>query len=321
MNANNIEIREQVDLSNRIAFGVVMQGFRIRMGRSMITLLGVILGIAFLMSNLSNQIVRTAVRDEDAMRASVRRMMSFLSAETGPLKGLSIAAVITADLSETETRFMEALNEQGAVIHKEVNPGAVDAVVVLGSDPGTVERSHYPEHIPVAITAAVDNASVARPGFIPLSTPPTDDELAKAGADRRAARYRQWWILAISVVVTFMGITNAILMSVTERFREIGTMKCLGAKSKFIRRLFLLESLLIGGVGSVAGAIAGALFSIGINAAIYGLPMVLSLNWAHLLTAGALSTGIGAALTVVSALSPAHIAASMTPAHALRSNV
>ena len=47
------------------------------------------------------------------------------------------------------------------------------------------------------------------------------------------------------------------LMSVTERFREIGTMKCLGALDGFIVKLFLIESLFQGMAGTVMGVLLG----------------------------------------------------------------
>jgi len=46
----------------------------------------------------------------------------------------------------------------------------------------------------------------------------------------------------LSLLVCAVGIVNAQLMAVTERFREIGTMKCLGALDRFVLRLFILEA-------------------------------------------------------------------------------
>ena len=53
---------------------------------------------------------------------------------------------------------------------------------------------------------------------------------------------KQRWLLILSLLVCVVGIINAQLMAVTERFREIGTMKCLGALDRFVLRLFILES-------------------------------------------------------------------------------
>ncbi|HIM09210.1 TPA: FtsX-like permease family protein, partial [Candidatus Poribacteria bacterium] len=66
---------------------------------------------------------------------------------------------------------------------------------------------------------------------------------------------KQLWLVTMSLIVCVVGIANAMLMSVTERFREIGTMKCLGALDGFIVRLFLLESAFQGFVGALIGAL------------------------------------------------------------------
>src|SRR5207302_674055 len=68
---------------------------------------------------------------------------------------------------------------------------------------------------------------------------------------------RQRWIVALAMLVAFVGIVNAMLMSVSERFREIGTMKCLGALDGFIVKLFLLESAFQGIVGTLIGIVLG----------------------------------------------------------------
>src|SRR5690606_14364359 len=130
------------------------------------------------------------------------------------------------------------------------------------------------------------------------------------------------WIMVIALAVTLMGITNAMLMSVTERFREIGTMKCLGATSQLIRRIFLIESLLIGGTGSIVGALLGVMFSLTFHGVVYGFGLVLgSLAMTPLLITILVSAAGGIVLTVLAALYPAGVASSMVPADALRSNV
>ena len=63
------------------------------------------------------------------------------------------------------------------------------------------------------------------------------------------------WIIVISLLVTVIGIANSMLMSVTERFRDIGTMRCLGALSGFVRTLFLVEAAFMGVVGGAFGAV------------------------------------------------------------------
>src|SRR5204863_933204 len=85
--------------------------------------------------------------------------------------------------------------------------------------------------------------------------PMTDQEITN---DRIQTR----WLLGLALLVAFVGILNAMLMSVTERFREIGTMKCLGAHDSFTIKLFLIESLFQGVVGTVLGILTGLILSI-----------------------------------------------------------
>jgi ABC-type lipoprotein release transport system permease subunit len=69
------------------------------------------------------------------------------------------------------------------------------------------------------------------------------------------------------------------LMSVTERFREIGTMKCLGALDGFIVKLFLLESLFQGAVGTTLGVLLGLLVSFAMALLSYGTAATLNVPW------------------------------------------
>jgi len=70
---------------------------------------------------------------------------------------------------------------------------------------------------------------------------------------------------AISLIVAAIGITNTMIMSIYERTREIGVMKVIGASIKDIKRLFLLESALIGLSGGIFGIINSYILSFIIN--------------------------------------------------------
>ena len=115
--------------------------------------------------------------------------------------------------------------------------------------------------------------------FVSVSTDVANGLLATGDADLRQALVRsgydllptdtradsspkQRWIVILSMLVCVVGIVNAQLMAVTERFREIGTMKCLGALDRFILRLFLLEASMQGIAGASLGALAGGLFAL-----------------------------------------------------------
>src|SRR2546423_14125354 len=78
-------------------------------------------------------------------------------------------------------------------------------------------------------------------------TPTQEDTRAIASsaanpAEESAAKKRLEWLSIMALVVCAVGITNAMLMSVTERYKEIGTMKRLGGLDGFIVKLFVIES-------------------------------------------------------------------------------
>ena len=132
------------------------------------------------------------------------------------------------------------------------------------------------------------------------------------------ARIQSRWLVGLALLVAFVGILNAMLMSVTERFREIGTMKCLGALDGFIIKLFLLESLFQGVVGTVIGVIVGLALSLISIAARYGEYAWKDVPVGQLLLRVATCLLVGIALTVAGAVYPAWQAARMQPIEAMR---
>ena len=139
--------------------------------------------------------------------------------------------------------------------------------------------------------------------------------------EEEESRARQIWLVSLSLLVCVVGITNAMLMSVTERFREIGTMKCLGALDTFIWKLFLIESLFQGLIGSLIGVAIGGGFVLIASSIKYGglaistFPKLMFLGYASI----ALVTGV--VISVIGAFFPASQAAKMVPADAMRSEV
>jgi len=141
---------------------------------------------------------------------------------------------------------------------------------------------------------------------------------AQRAAIVRGQHDRQVWLVALSLIVCTVGIANSMLMSVTERFKEIGTMKCLGAMDGFIVKLFLLEAGFLGMVASVLGWIVG-----------YGATALIGLFhdgaklWPKLPAGQVLSSLVwsllaGAILTVLATIFPAIRASKLPPAAALR---
>ena len=144
-----------------------------------------------------------------------------------------------------------------------------------------------------------------------------------------------YWLLFISLLVCGVGITNSMLIAVAERYKEIGTYKCLGALDRHILELFLIEALLIGGIGGFTGYIGGLIAAIayavanpavGISRAAQALaapnPAVPLVGMVPV-ALGLLLLGIGIAvlLSLAATLYPAYYAARLNPADALRYEV
>jgi putative ABC transport system permease protein len=118
-------------------------------------------------------------------------------------------------------------------------------------------------------------------------------------------------IVAIGIVVGGIVIMNIMLMSVTERTREIGIRKAVGASSSDIHRQFLAEAISLATVGGLTGVAAGWLFALLISAA-SPLPARVT-PWSV-----ALALALGAGVGVASGVLPARRAARLDPITALR---
>jgi putative ABC transport system permease protein len=138
------------------------------------------------------------------------------------------------------------------------------------------------------------------------------------GAEAIAAAHRQQWLAVMALVVCFVGIMNSMLMSVTERFKEIGTMKCLGALNRDIIMLFFLEAMLMGLTASVLGWLVGWFIVVLIHLFTGGFqPAFVTGSLMQM----AVSTSIGVGITLIAGIPPAINAARMPPAIALRSSI
>ncbi|MBU3901618.1 FtsX-like permease family protein [Patescibacteria group bacterium] len=125
------------------------------------------------------------------------------------------------------------------------------------------------------------------------------------------------FLAAISLLVGGIGIMNIMLVSVSERTQEIGLRKSLGATAKNILWQFLIESLVITGLGGVIGIIFGIIVStlIGLIVRTQGLPdWPLTISWLAVFGAFFLAGLIG----LIFGVYPARQAAKKSPMEALR---
>jgi putative ABC transport system permease protein len=118
-------------------------------------------------------------------------------------------------------------------------------------------------------------------------------------------------IAGVSLLVGGIGIMNIMLVSVTERTREIGIRMAIGARSSAVRTQFLIESIVLSLTGGTIGIILGIAFSLAIPA---------FLGWPTLVSTMAIigSVLFSAAVGIFFGYYPARKAAALDPIEALR---
>ena len=124
-------------------------------------------------------------------------------------------------------------------------------------------------------------------------------------------------VTAISLIVGGIVVMNIMLVSVTERIREIGVRKALGARRRDIRRQFLVEAVILSGLGGLLGVAGAAVFS-WILGTILGNMMSADFSAPVRLWAVVLALAVSAGVGLVSGIYPAARAAALDPVVALR---
>ena len=131
-------------------------------------------------------------------------------------------------------------------------------------------------------------------------------------------------IAAISLLVGGIGIMNIMLVSVTERTREIGIRKSLGARRRDIRRQFIIEAGTTSAMGGIIGILFGCLVATGIGSLLGGMLVEqlgasgITFNATPTLSAVLVSFGVSVGIGVLFGYLPANKAAKLNPIDALR---
>jgi putative ABC transport system permease protein len=119
-------------------------------------------------------------------------------------------------------------------------------------------------------------------------------------------------VAAIALVISGIGIMNIMLVTVTERTREIGVRMAVGASRKAVLRQFLLEAVLISLAGGLAGIVVGIAVPLTVRAFVDNIDIPVS--WAAVAVAFAVSFGVG----ILFGILPAERASRLNPTEALR---
>jgi putative ABC transport system permease protein len=166
---------------------------------------------------------------------------------------------------------------------------------------------------------AIDNANSIMRRVRKLS-PVKDNNFAVVRSDDLINRilgitkylgFASWLIGIITILGSSIALMNIMIVSVTERTREIGVRKALGAKKTTIAFQFFIETLLIGQIGGLVGIIFGILIGFGISTA---MDFVFVIPWGAMMAAFVVSFLVA----LVSGLYPAIKSANLDPIEALR---
>ncbi|MFD7997977.1 ABC transporter permease [Streptomyces mirabilis] len=202
-------------------------------------------------------------------------------------------------------------NELVPAIDDSVFVGTPQAMAALGGGrtPSTVYLRIHPERVSDVQEVAAATASPAQPSLVAVSRP---SDLLKARKETSTALTGLVLSLAVvALLVGGVGIGNTMVVGVMERRGEVGLRRALGARQGQITLQFLIEAVLLGLFGGLAGAAAGVSVVYG-YAAVQGWPVSVPAVW--VVTGPAVAVVVG----TLAGLYPALQAARMSPTGALR---
>lgn len=173
-------------------------------------------------------------------------------------------------------------------------------------------QAESPEHIEKVQEDVTDLLTQRRRGREADFTVRSQVEIAEAAtANSRVMTIILGAIASVSLVVGGIGVMNIMLVSVTERTREIGIRIAVGAHGKDVLRQFLIEAVILSALSGIVGILVGVTVS-RMLASGFGWPVLISTFW--VVTAFAVSVIIG----VLAGFYPAYKASQLDPIDALR---
>jgi putative ABC transport system permease protein len=188
----------------------------------------------------------------------------------------------------------------------------ISQIVLEASDAGSVSQAQQE-----ATQILLNRHNIGDPTQADFTTQSQQDIQSSLGSITQTLTILLGAIAAISLIVGGIGIMNIMLVTVTERTREIGIRKAIGARRKDILLQFLIESMFLSGLGGLLGIAIGWLISNQVGnikiGSLASLPPPI-VSWPSVLLAFGVSVGIGLFFGIY----PANRAATLHPIEALR---
>lgn len=319
------KIGRQIKLPLRKTVEIAWKNIRMRLSRTMVVTSGIILAMAFLMYILCSDYTVESMRNWSTIASTTPEFKAAQTKvqEIQPKVGDASDRIILASVA--------LKNATGAFDEKKIFGKEFSSIQrELGAMPVSPDASKAllaarPDMVPVMQDWIRDTRTLREAKDV-LAGPQNLTSLMKANGvptsekDIKNSKMQTKWLIGLALLVAFVGILNAMLMSVTERFREIGTMKCLGALDSFIVKLFMIESFFQGGAGTIAGVLLGLLLNVAGISITYGVFAWKMFPYANIAVAGGICLVVGILLTVGGAVYPAWRAARMHPIEAMRAD-
>lgn len=196
---------------------------------------------------------------------------------------------------------------------------------------GTTNRVHFTlgdafrlgyDHIKRTLEKTLINIASIALGIAFLSTLLLTDTFYRvfsaSGGSQLSVEAYQYWLMLVALIVTVVGVTNAMLISVYERYREIGTIKCLGALDIHILQMFVVEAIIQGSLGGLLGFFLGVLGAIISTGFTTGFNVIFLVPVTDLIIYLLGSITLSTVLAVTATIYPATKAARLNPVEALR---
>ncbi|MEX0322660.1 MAG: ABC transporter permease [Puniceicoccaceae bacterium] len=245
-----LDIKPQPRLGLKELLGMTLTTQRHRIFRSLVTVLVVIVATAFLVNLSLSSIVTQDIWNESNRELSLLRADDHLKQEmvrleaqfSGPGARRVLSGLMNTkldDLDPGQAWFLFTDRKQIEAYNRLL--GTMD-----GDDP-KLEEAEILELAPRAVQVKRLEQTIIK--------------VRESGLAEEGAGFRLGLLLSISLMVCVVGVANALLMSVTERSREIATLKCLGALDGSILSLFVLEASFIGLIGGLFGAVLGLILA------------------------------------------------------------